>query len=247
MPKDDVIVNTDKLEKAADKAAGLKEALIAKDEMIPKAKLDDALERIKHYETTIAALQKAADAGQLTQQQANRAGASALDQLDTVVENVSRQFAGSDKGEVRNWINFLNVAMGELSRPMVNALAGLADRLDLLDARTDITDYKDFSDEIEKERERSAQSGKYLNRREAHALVRSRHIPELLEKERSKVLAEQNNDSARSQASSTGGSDVGSTQKAGPSPTKRPAEYSKEEFSKLPLEEQEKLLESVNF
>jgi hypothetical protein len=223
-------------ETPADKPAEPAKPAPPKDEVIPLAKFKELEDRYANLEASLRAL-----AQPMTQQQ-RRANPQAADLQDRVSIIAARLNAEPD--QVRQWDPFLSTYFEEISRPYITALANMADKLEQIEARSEIPDYGRFAGDIKTERETRIQRGEYLAPREAYHLVRSRRLPEILEEERTKAVAESRSADHVSQQATDA---EATTAKAGPSPVKTTTPLSKEAFDKLSIEDKEKALENIGF
>jgi hypothetical protein len=142
------------------------------------------------------------------------------------------------------------VFLQELAGPLLNGIEGMADVVDLLQARQEVPKYETFAEEVDRLRGEYRQRGQTITRKQAVAAVRSRRMEDpkfmdtlLAEREAEKAAEQQRRSAAAAAAVTEGGATV---QKAGPEPTKQPrAPQSKDEFARLPLEEKRKILEGA--
>src|SRR5204863_727639 len=130
-------------------------------------------ERYAALESTLKALATPA-----TPQQ-RRENPQQADLQDRVALIAKRLNAEPD--QVRQWDPFISTYFEELSRPYINAMAAMADKIEKMEVRGEIADYDKFATEIDTERNTRLQRGEYLAPREAYHLVRSRRLPEILE------------------------------------------------------------------
>src|SRR5215831_1227464 len=141
---------------------------------------------------------------------------------------------------------FLQVLAG----PILNGLEGMADVVDLLQARQEVPKYETLSEEVDRVRAEYRQRGQMITRKQAVAAVKARRMEDpkymdtlLAERETERAAEQQRRAASAAAAVTEGGATV---QKAGPEPTKQPrAPQTKEEFARLPLEEKRKVLEGV--
>jgi len=200
-----------------------------REEMVPKKRLDETMERLRQMELTLQALQTNA---QRTQAPAT----GSPDDIATIA-----QAMGMEQGDVETWDRFFNLLLTRNAKPYVNALGTLADGFDEIKTRTAIKDYGDFEQLIQHERETAARNAKYLSREEAYHIVRSRNLEKILEKERAAVAGRQQADE---QAHAVEGEQSIST--PGPTHAAEPFRIpSREAFSRLSFEEQEKVLDKA--
>lgn len=142
------------------------------------------------------------------------------------------------------------VFLQELAGPILNGLEGMADVVDLIQARQEVPKYETLAEEVDRVRGEYRQRGQTITRKQAVAAVRARRMDDpkymdemLAEREKERAADQQRRSAAAAAAVTEGGATV---QKAGPEPTKQPrAPQSKEEFARLPLEEKRKILEGA--
>jgi len=141
---------------------------------------------------------------------------------------------------------FLQVLAG----PILNGLEGMADVVDLLQARQEVPKYETLAEEVDRLRGEYRQRGQMITRKQAVAAVKARRMEDpkymdtlFAEREAEKAAEQQRRAANAAAAITEGGATV---QKAGPEPTKQPrAPQSKEEFARLSLEEKRKILEGA--
>jgi len=141
---------------------------------------------------------------------------------------------------------FLQVLAG----PILNGLEGMADVVDLLQARQEVPKYETMQEEVDRLRLEYRQRGQTITRKQAVAAVRSRRMEDpkymdtlLAEREQERAGEQQRRAANAAAAVTEGGATV---QKAGPEPTKQPrAPQTREEFARLSLEEKRKVLEGA--
>ncbi len=142
------------------------------------------------------------------------------------------------------------VFLQELAGPILNGLEGMADVVDLIQARQEIPKYETFAEEVDRLRNDFRMRGQTITRKQAVAAVRSRRMEDpkymdelLAEREKERSAEQQRRSAAAAGVVTEGGATV---QKAGPEPTKQPrAPQSKEEFARLSLEEKRKFLDGA--
>jgi len=157
---------------------------------------------------------------------------------------------GWNEQNVQEHVPIFAAFLQELATPILNGLEGMADVVDLVQTRQEISDYKTVAEEVDQLRAEYRNRGQTITRKQAVAAVQSRrmqdpaYMDKLLEKREQERVAEQQRRAAGAAATITeGGATV---QKAGPEPTKQPrAPQSKEEFARLTLEEKRKALEGA--
>jgi hypothetical protein len=135
----------------------------------------------------------------------------------------------------------------ELAGPLLSGLEGMADVVDLLQARQEVPEYETQAQEADRVRQEYRAQGRVITRKEAVALVKSRrmqdpaYVDRLIEQRaQARASAEGERAAHRAGAVTEGGP---SAQAAGPAPTKavrRP--QTKEEFARLSLEDKRKAL-----
>lgn len=155
-----------------------------KDEWVPKAKFDELNERLRQQEATLQALQRG---GQ--QPQANRpapsGGNSAF--LREASKIISEEL-GFDPNEVFNYVSVVDSYVNRVAQQTIfPALNTLFDGLDEVRTRQTYTDYNDFAEDIQRERDTRLQKGQYLSRQEAYEIVKGRKLPEILAAERERA------------------------------------------------------------
>ena len=142
------------------------------------------------------------------------------------------------------------VFLQELAGPLLSGIEGMADVVDLLQARQEVPKYETMAEEVDRLRNEYRMRGQTITRRQAVAAVRSRRMEDpkymdelLAEREKERAADQQRRAASAAAAITEGGATV---QKAGPEPTKTPrAPQSKEEFARLPLEEKRKVMEGL--
>ena len=140
--------------------------------------------------------------------------------------------------------------MQELAAPLLVGIEGMADTVDLVQARQEVPQYETQAEEADRVRGEYRQRGQVITRKQAVALVKARRMddPSYVDKlvdERAKTRSA---DQAHRAAAAGGAVTEGgaSAQKAGPEPTKGPrTPLTREEFSRLSLEEKRKALEGA--
>jgi len=157
---------------------------------------------------------------------------------------------GWNEGNVQAHVPIFAAFLQELATPILTGLEGMADVVDLVQARQEVKDYETFSEEVDRLRAEYRQRGQTITRKQAVAAVRSRrmedpsYMDKLLEQRATERAAAQAQRAANAAAAVTEGG--AAVQKAGPEPTKQGrAPQTKEEFSRLPLEEKRKVMEGL--
>jgi hypothetical protein len=138
----------------------------------------------------------------------------------------------------------------ELAGPLLQGIEGMADTVDLIQAKQDVPQYETVSEEADRVRTTYRQRGQVISRKEAVALVKARrmedpkYMDDLVEKRAAARAAEQaDRGAAASAAVSPGGA---AAEKVGPAPTKGSrGPLTREEFARLSLEEKRKALEDA--
>jgi len=138
----------------------------------------------------------------------------------------------------------------ELAAPLLVGIEGMADAVDLVQARQEVPQYETVAEEADRVRAEFRQRGQIVTRKQAVALVKARrmddptYVDKLVEERARTRSAEQ----AQRAAAAAGAVVEGgaSAQKAGPEPTKQPRmPVTREEFARLSLEEKRKALEGA--
>jgi hypothetical protein len=140
--------------------------------------------------------------------------------------------------------------METLAAPLLQGLEGMADTVDLIQVRQDVPQYETQAEEADRVRAEYRARGQVITRKQAVALVKARRMDDpkyvdTLVEERARQRSADNAQRAASAGAAVteGGS---SAQKAGPEPTKQPRmPLTREEFSRLSLEEKRKALEGA--
>lgn len=138
-----------------------------------------------------------------------------------------------------------------LAAPLLQGIEGMADVVDLVQTRQEVTDYPTIAEEAEAVRRDYRARGQVLTRKAAVALVKSRRAedPAYLDRlvdERARNRTETRDRQAAQAAAVVTEGGGPAPQKAGPDPTKGPrTPVTREQFARLPLEEKRKLLEGV--
>jgi len=157
---------------------------------------------------------------------------------------------GWNEGNVQAHVPIFAAFLQELATPILTGLEGMADVVDLVQARQEVKDYETFSEEVDRLRNEYRQRGQTITRKQAVAAVKSRrmedpsYMDKLVEQRATERAAAQAQRAANAAAAVTEGG--AAVQKAGPEPTKQGrAPQTKEEFSRLPLEEKRKVMEGL--
>jgi len=138
----------------------------------------------------------------------------------------------------------------ELAAPLLLGLEGMADTVDLVQARQEVPQYETVAEEADRVRGEFRQRGQIVTRKQAVALVKARRMddPAYVDKlvdERARTRSAEH----AQRAAAAGGAVVeggASAQKAGPEPTKQTRmPVTREEFARLSLEEKRKALEGA--
>lgn len=140
--------------------------------------------------------------------------------------------------------------MQELAAPLLQGIEGMADAVDLVQARQEVPQYETQAEEADRVRTEYRQRGQVITRKQAVALVKARrmddpkYMDELVEKRAAARAAEQADRGAAAAAAVTPGG--APAEKVGPAPTKGSRQpLTKEEFARLSLEEKRKALADV--
>lgn len=178
-----------------------------------EAELTKERQQGEMYQRTLSALSGAAPQPQQPSAPPPNAGASTLDRLVA-------------KGWTREQIEDVLEIMGMGATPIVQrvdqVLGGFHDKLDLHDLLVEEPgDAKKYRGEIEQERKARQQQGQpAASRRELLAIVKSRHLPELIAEETARKGEEEKARAASAASAATEGS---SQAPARPTPTNQPA------------------------
>jgi len=137
-----------------------------------------------------------------------------------------------------------------LASPLLQGLEGMADTVDLVQARQEVPQYETLAEEADRVRSEFRQRGQIVTRKQAVAMVKARrmddptYVDKLVdERARTRQAEHAQRASAAGAAIVEGGA---SAQKAGPEPTKQARmPVTREEFARLPLEEKRKALEGA--
>jgi hypothetical protein len=137
----------------------------------------------------------------------------------------------------------------ELAGPLLQGIEGMADTVDLIQAKQDVPQYETVSEEADRVRTTYRQRGQVISRKEAVALVKARrmedpkYMDELVEKRAAQRAVEQADRGAAAAAAVSPG---GSAEKVGPAPTKGSrGPLTREQFERLSLEEKRQALADV--
>ncbi len=137
--------------------------------------------------------------------------------------------------------------MQEIAAPLLMGIEGMADAVDLVQARQEVPQYETQAEEADRVRQEYRQRGQVITRKQAVALVKARrmddpkYMDELVEKRAAARAAEQADRAAAAGAAVTAGN--APAEKVGPAPTKgRREPLTREEFARLSLEEKRKAL-----
>jgi hypothetical protein len=138
----------------------------------------------------------------------------------------------------------------ELAAPLLQGIEGMADVVDLVQARQEVPQYETQAEEADRVRLEYRQRGQVITRKQAVALVKSRrmddpkYMDDLVDKRAAARAAEQ---AERGAAAGAGVTASGApAEKVGPAPTKGSRQpLTKEDFARLSLEEKRKALADV--
>jgi hypothetical protein len=138
----------------------------------------------------------------------------------------------------------------ELAAPLLLGLEGMADTVDLVQVRQEVPQYETVAEEADRVRGEFRQRGQIVTRKQAVALVKSRRMddPKYVDSLVDERARQRSAEHAQRAAAAGGAVTEGgaSAQKAGPEPTKQArVGLTREEFSRLPLEEKRKALEGA--
>jgi hypothetical protein len=138
----------------------------------------------------------------------------------------------------------------ELAAPILQGIEGMADAVDLVQARQDVPEYETQAEAADRVRMEYRNRGQVITRKQAVALVKARrmddpkYMDELVEKRAAARAAEQaDRGAAAAAAVTTSGAPA---EKVGPAPTKGSRQpLTRDEFARLSLEEKRKALADV--
>lgn len=196
-----------------------------------------------HLESTLRLLQP---------QQAVQQGAPPLIRLpNDAAQRIAATLGGQWNEEtVQAHAPIFGAFLQELAAPLLIGIEGMADVVDLVQARQEVPQYETVAEEADRVRGEYRQRGQVLSRKQAVALVKARrmddpkYVDQMIEERAKARSAEHANRAAAAGAAMTEGG--ASAQKAGPEPTKGPRRpLTREEFARLPLEEKRKALEGA--
>lgn len=158
------------------------------------------------------------------------------------------QETGWSEEDVLKYAPVMNSFFSVLAGPTLQAMANMADHLDLVGTRQEIPDYETIAEATDRVRQEHIAQGRFISRKQAAALVKAERAadPKTLEDrvqaEVQRRLSEGDRRAAASAAVTEGATGPGS-QSAGPTASKlgsRP--LTKSEFARLPLDKQRELL-----
>lgn len=169
---------------------------------------------------------------------------------DSARRIAQRLGGGWNEEEAQKHAPIFQVFFEELAGPILQGIEGMADVVDLVQARQEVPEYETERQEVDRVRAEYRARGKVIPRKEAVALVKSRRMDDpkymdtLIEKRAAARAAEQADRGAAAAAAVTPGG--APAEKVGPAPTKGSrAPLTREEFARLSLEEKRKALEDA--
>jgi hypothetical protein len=155
-----------------------------------------------------------------------------------------------NEGQVQAHAPIFAAFLQELAAPILQGIEGMADAVDLVQARQEVPQYETQAEEADRVRAEYRQRGQVITRKQAVALVKARrmddprYMDELVDKRAAARAAEQADRGAAAAAAVTAGG--AAAEKVGPAPTKGSRQpLTKEEFARLSLEEKRKALADV--
>lgn len=206
-----------------------------KEDLVPKAKLDERDEIIRQLNATLKALETRQPQQPAYHPPTATPESAATDLLSTLSSEL-----GIDTADLRPYLRIVERAFerqwGTREAVYQNVLNALADKLDAIDARTNFPDYRDFEQDIDSERRSRQERGQWLSRSEAYHIAKGRRLPDLLRAERERAQA--------GEVADTVSDDGGTVSKAGPSGERPAGLPSPDEIAAMSPEDREKLLDS---
>jgi hypothetical protein len=155
-----------------------------------------------------------------------------------------------NEGQVQAHAPIFAAFLQELAAPILQGIEGMADAVDLVQARQEVPQYETQAEEADRVRAEYRQRGQVITRKQAVALVKARrmddprYMDELVEKRAAARAAEQADRGAAAAAAVTASG--APAEKVGPAPTKGSRQpLTKEDFARLSLEEKRKALADV--
>jgi hypothetical protein len=155
-----------------------------------------------------------------------------------------------NEGQVQAHAPIFAAFLQELAAPILQGIEGMADAVDLVQARQEVPEYETQAEAVDRVRTEYRQRGQVITRKQAVALVKGRrmddpkYMDELIEKRAAQRAAEQADRGAAAAAAVTPGG--AAAEKVGPAPTKGSrGPLTREDFARLSLEEKRKALEDA--
>jgi hypothetical protein len=185
------------------------------------------------------------------QQQAPEQGQPLFRFTPSEAQQIAQQLGSGWTAEhVQQHAPIFAVFLQAIARPLLTGIEGMADVVDLIQARQEVPKYETFQEQVDRIRNDYRMRGQVITRKQAVAVVQSqrmqdpKYMDELLaEREKERTVEQQRRAASAAAAVTEGGATI---QKAGPEPTKQPrAPQSKEEFARLPLEEKRKIMDGL--
>ena len=170
--------------------------------------------------------------------------------VDTA-QRIARRLGGEwNEQEARRFAPIFQVFLEEIAAPLLTGIEGMADAVDLVQARQEVPQYETQAEEVDRVRAEHRSRGQVITRKQAVALVKSRrmddpkYMDELIDKRAAARAAEQ---AERGAAAGAGVTASGApAEKVGPAPTKGSRQpLTRDEFARLSLEEKRKALADV--
>lgn len=213
-----------------------------------RAELAEAKARGKVFEDTLKALQpvRSEDTGPPTSYDYQ------TPPIEASVRQRIKQRLGWDDATVDSHWQIIGTFFSEIGRPVIGAVAELADRSDWTKARLTKADYAEIEKDVEDEYKKRLREGRPASRSDIYEAVRSR--PEWRQKDMEKELAKREADSkartAASKAAETEGATSGGVAPARPTQVTAKAsdkDMTAEKFASMSLEDKEAWLEGKTF
>lgn len=149
-------------------------------DMVPKARLDEQIELVNQYKTTLAALQQ-------ERERARAIATTSPGDIADLATAIAKEL-NVTVDDVRPHLALFDRAFSVREQQYMGILNAMADKIDYLEARTTFPDYADYEKDIDAERQRRLERNQgWISRRESYDIVRGRRLPDLLAKEREKA------------------------------------------------------------
>ena len=211
-----------------------------------RAELAEAKSRGKVFEDTLKALQPVRSDDNQPRSYDYQTPA-----IDPDVRTRIKNRLGWDDATVDSHWQIIGTFFSEIGRPIVGAVAELADRSDWTRARLTKKDYEEIEKDVEDEYKKRIREGRPASRSDLYEAVRSR--PEWRQKDMEKELAKRESDSkartAATKAAETEGATSGGVASARPTQLSKTSDkdMTADKFATLSLEDKEAWLEGKTF